>query len=133
MFKDQLIEQTQLYQALLEVAQSQLPAKLAAHLLGVSFEGRTLVLQLDDALWKSKMRFYENEILALFQHHFPHLQLNQVKLTVIPLREERRPRKVQMAPPPKEAAAEMFRLSEQVQSEGLKQVLQRLGQRGFKD
>jgi len=127
-----LIEQTQLYQALLEVAQEALPRRIAPHLIGVSFEGKTLVLQLDDNLWKSKLRFYENEILALYQQHFPHLQLSRVQIRVLPLQAERKPTKVQMDPPDKETGAKFFHLSESVQSEGLKKVLQRLGGRAFK-
>jgi len=127
----QLIEQTQLYQALLEVAQTQLPAKLAQHLIGVGFEGQTLILQLDDNLWKTKLRFYETEILTLYQHHFPHLSLNQVQIHIIPLQQEKKPKKIPMPPPDKKTGAQFFHLSEQVKSEGLKKVLQRLGQRAF--
>ncbi len=128
---NKLIEQTQLYQALLEVAQAQLPSKLAQHLIGVSFEEQTLVLQIDDNLWKNKLRFYEMEILTLYQQHFPHLELNRVQIRVLPLSQERKPKKVHMAPPDKDTGAEFFHLSEQVKSEGLKKVLQRLGQRAF--
>lgn len=126
-----LIEQTQLYEALLSLGKEQLPPRLAQHLIGVSFKGQTLVLQLDDALWRSKFRFYELELLALYQQNFPHLQLSRVEIHVIPISEPKRPKKQKMAPPDKESGAALCRLSEQVENPGLKKVLQRLGARAF--
>ncbi|NPA72658.1 MAG: hypothetical protein GXO35_07500, partial [Gammaproteobacteria bacterium] len=46
-----LLENAQLFQALLEVAQDGLPADLKPHIIGVSFEQNSLLIQIDESIW----------------------------------------------------------------------------------
>ncbi len=124
----QLLENAQFYQALLEVGQDTLPVTLRPHLIGVSFEEHTLILHIDHNIWATQLRFYEPTLLGIFQEHFPHLALKQVKIKTIP----------QPPPPPKkwaitsypskQDALEMQKLSEKMPTEGLKKALQKLSQ-----
>lgn len=127
-----LLENAQLYQALLDVGQDTLPNALKPHLIGVSFEQNTLILQLDEAIWATQLRFYEPTLLGIFQEHFPHLELNRVKVKVLP-----QPKTIQKewhitSYPSDQDAIEMQQISEHIQSEGLKEALNKLSLRAKK-
>lgn len=126
---ERLVEQTQLYQALLSIAKEALPEKLARHLIGVSFEQANLLLQIDDNLWVTKLRFYEQEILQLYQTNFPHLRLQRVFIKVVPIAEAKLPKKKKIEPPSQTASASFLELSENTEHAGLKQALERLSKR----
>jgi len=128
-----LLQDAQLYQALLEVGQDALPNDLKPHLIGVSFEHQLLILQLDEAIWATQLRFYEPTLLGLFQEHFPHLELNRVKVKVLP--QPKTAQKVwQVASyPSDEDANEMDQISASVKSKGLKEALKKLSLRAKKN
>ncbi|MDG6774044.1 DUF721 domain-containing protein [Thiomicrorhabdus sp. ZW0627] len=124
-----LIQEAQLFQALLEVGQDCLPEELKPHLVGVSFEQNTLILQIDDNIWATQLRFYEPNLLGIYQSHFPHLQLNKTKIQVIPIAVAPTPRRKVSTTPSSEDAEEMRKIGEKVKSEGLKAALEKLSQR----
>lgn len=124
-----LIEEAQLYQALLQVGQDALPEALKTHLIGVGFEQHTLILQIDDNLWSTQLRFFEPEILALYRQHFPHLQLQRTHIRVLPISEPPRPKRAVTSTPSADDAEQMQKIAENVQSPGLKKALKRLSQR----
>ncbi len=128
-----LLESAQLYQALLEVGQDTLPKTLQPHLIGVSFEQQRLILQIDDNIWATQLRFYEPTLLGIFQEHFPHLELNSVKVKVV-LQATATKKEWQVTSYPSDQdAIEMQQLSEQVPSEGLKKALNKLSLRAKKN
>lgn len=129
---ERLIEQTQLYEALLSVGQEVLPDKIAKHLVGVSFEEQTLLLQIDDNLWITKLRFYEAELLGIYQSHFPHIRLNKVKIQVIPIAEKRKPKPKKIEHPTEEMGKEFIDLSKTIEHKGLKSALEKLAARAEK-
>ncbi|QCU90621.1 DciA family protein [Thiomicrorhabdus sediminis] len=124
-----LLEDAQLYQALLEVGRDVLPRKLQPHVLGISFEEQNLLVQIDEAVWATQLRFHEPDLLGIYQQHFPHLMLNRVKVKVLPQPPAPKRKPKIMVPPTKEDAKSMQELSEAVESEGLRNALQRLSQR----
>lgn len=124
-----LIEQSQLYQALLDIGKEGLPNKIAKHLIGVSFAENTLICQIDDNLWQTQLRFHTPELLSIYQMHFPHLSLNEVDIRVLPIGERTPPKIVTMEKPTQVASEEMVALSEKVSSKGLQQILQKLSSR----
>lgn len=124
-----LIEQSRLYQALLDIGKEGLPNKIAKHLIGVSFAENTLICQLDDNLWQTQLRFHTPELLDIYQMHFPHLSLNEVEISVLPIGERALPKTVTMEKPSQAASKEMLTLSEKVTSKGLKDILQKLSSR----
>ncbi len=128
-----LLQDAQLFQALLDVGQESLPDDLRCHLVGVSFEQQNLILQLDEAIWATQLRFYEPNLLAIYQQHFPHLELNRVKVHILPKAAEPEKPKREMQPPSAKAAREMQIMSEQMPSEGLKKALLSLSQRAKKN
>lgn len=128
----QLLEDAQLFQALLEVGQEALPANIRTHLVGVGFDKQTLVLQIDDAIWATQLRFYEPNLLSLYQTHFPHLELNRVKVKVILEPTETRPKREVASYPSDQDAEEMLSLSQHVESDGLRKALQQLSLRAKK-
>ncbi len=121
-----IIEQVQLYQALLDLGKSCLPHKIAQHLIGVSFEKNTLICQLDDNLWTTPLRFHSSDLLSAYQTHFPHLKLNSFKVQIIPLAERKVLKAVTMEKISLTTAKEMQDLSKKVTSKGLKQALKKL-------
>lgn len=128
-----LLEDAQLFQALLEVGRESLPSDLRPHLVGVSFEKQSLLLQIDEAIWATQLRFYEQNLLAVYQQHFPHLELTRVKVNILPKpKEPEKPKKV-VIPPTDDDAQEMLRISEGIESEGLKKALQSLSLRAKKN
>ena len=127
-----LMDNAQVFQALLDVGQENLPSDLRPHLVGVSFEQQTLLLQLDEAIWATQLRFYEPNLLAIYQQHFPHLELNRVKVNILPKQIEPQKKVHIMQPPSSDAGNEMRQISEQVESEGLKQALLSLSKRAEK-
>lgn len=124
-----LLDSAQVYQALLDTGRDHLPAEMQEHLLGVSFQQQTLLLQIDSPAWATRMRFYEPTILGTFQQHFPHLQLNQVKVSVLPMEEIPRPKKEIVSHPSEADAEDMRELSEAVESQELKAALLKLSHR----
>ncbi|WFE67826.1 DciA family protein [Thiomicrospira sp. R3] len=78
-----LFQQAQLYQALHELAQAELPANLAEHLVGVSIDQQSLICLVNNPAWASKLRFFEQNLLGCFQRNLPHLQLNQVQFKIM--------------------------------------------------
>ncbi|MBN2646162.1 MAG: DUF721 domain-containing protein [Thiotrichales bacterium] len=124
-----LLESAQFFQLLLETARDPLPNLLQTHLIGVAFEQQTLLLQIDHALFATQLRFYEPSILGAFQTHFPHLQLNRVKVRVQALEEKPRSKRSVSSYPSSEDAEAMQQLSQEVESEALRQALLRLSQR----
>ncbi|CAN8142713.1 hypothetical protein THIOSC15_60004 [uncultured Thiomicrorhabdus sp.] len=75
------------------------------------------------------MRYYEPTILGTFQQNFPHLQLNKVKVSVLPLEEQPKPKKEVVSHPSESDAEHMRQLSEDVESDELSAALLRLSQR----
>lgn len=128
-----LLADAQLYQALLEVGQDSLPITLQPHLVGVSFEKSTLLLQLDEAIWATQLRFYEPNLLGIYQQHFPHLELNRVKVHVLPQSPEPIKEKKMITPPSEEDAHEMLAITQKIQSKGLRQALENLSLRAKKN
>ncbi|GEM_PF-1476180 len=127
-----LLENAQLYQTLLDVGQDTLPNTLKPHLIGVSFEQNTLILQIDEAIWATQLRFYEPTLLGIFQEHFPHLELHCAKVKVLP-----QPKNIQKewhvaSYPSDQDATEMQQICEKVQSKGLKEALNKLSLRAKK-
>ncbi len=122
----ELLENAQMFQALLELGRDGLPAPLNEHLIGVFFEENVLILQIDQAVWATQLRFYEPNILGVFQHNLPHLNLQRVKVKVIPQTKEPTERGCQMEPLSKQNALQMRELSEHIESDNLKNALQRL-------
>jgi len=128
-----LLEDAQLFQALLDVGQDSLPAELKPHLIGVSFEKNCLMLQLDEAIWATQLRFYEPNLLGIYQEHFPHLELGRVKVHVLPQTPAPIRTKRIITPPSDEDAKEMLTLSQQVKSQGLSDALKTLSLRAKKN
>ncbi|VAW47126.1 hypothetical protein MNBD_GAMMA03-144 [hydrothermal vent metagenome] len=127
-----LLENAQLYQALLDVGQDTLPNTLKPHLIGVSFEQYTLILQLDESIWATQLRFYEPTLLGIFQEHFPHLELNNVKIKILPQPQEPKKKRHTISYPSDQDALEMLQIGEHIESDGLKQALQKLSLRAKK-
>ncbi len=127
-----LLQDAQLYQALLEVGQDTLPKALQSHLIGVSFEGHALLLQLDESIWATQLRFYEPTLLGIFQEHFPHLELNRVKIKILPQPQEPQKKRHAISYPSDQDALEMLKIGEHIKSDGLKQALQKLSLRAKK-
>ncbi|MDG6778481.1 DciA family protein [Thiomicrorhabdus sp. zzn3] len=126
---ENLIREAQLFQALLEVGQDALPSELKPHLVGVSFEKNTLILQLDDNLWATQLRFHEPNLLGVYQSHFPHLQLRKTKIKIIPISVSPQPKRPVSSSPSEQDAKEMLEIGEKVQSKGLRDALHRLSLR----
>lgn len=126
---ENLMREAQLFQALLEVGQDCLPVELQPHLVGVSFEQHTLILQIDDNIWATQLRFYEPNLLGVYQGHFPHLQLRRTKVQIIPVSAPPRPRRAVSSTPSKEDAQAMRDLGSKIASKGLKSALERLSRR----
>lgn len=128
----QIIEQAELFQALLALGQNCLTDKLKPHLIGVSFEDHTLICQLDDNLWSTQLRFFEPELLQVYQTHFPHLNLQKIKIQILPLAERTLPKPQTMERPSPSCAQEMQSLSEKIENTGLKNALLKLSKRAEK-
>ena len=127
-----LLENAHLYQALLDVGQDTLPERLKPHLIGVSFEQNTLILQIDEAIWATQLRFYEPTLLGLFQEHFPHLELNTVKVKILP-QPKHIPKEWHVTSYPSDQdATEMQQISKNIPSKGLKEALNKLSLRAKK-
>ncbi|MBD3754512.1 MAG: DUF721 domain-containing protein [Gammaproteobacteria bacterium] len=124
-----LIEEAQLYQALLQVGQEALPEALKPHLVGVGFEQNTLILQIDDNLWSTQLRFFEPTVLAIYQQHFPHLKLQRTQIRVLPISEPPRPKRAVTSTPSAQDAEQMQAIASEIKSPGLKKALERLSQR----
>lgn len=124
-----LMENAQLFQALLEIGQENLPSDIRGHLVGVSFDNQNLLLQIDEAIWATQLRFYEANLLAIYQSHFPHLELNRVKVSVLPKEIQPLKRKIHRTLPSEKDAQEMLNVSGEVHSEGLKRALINLSKR----
>ncbi|GAB6070733.1 hypothetical protein JCM30760_18300 [Thiomicrorhabdus hydrogeniphila] len=128
-----LLADAQLFQALLEVGQDSLPMDLQPHLVGVSFEKNTLLLQLDESIWATQLRFYEPNLLGIYQEHFPHLELNKVKVQVLPQSPEPIKTKRVVTPPSEMDAEQMLEISQHVKSKGLSDALKSLSLRAKKN
>ncbi|WP_321326674.1 DciA family protein [Thiomicrorhabdus sp.] len=128
-----LLADAQLFQALLEVGQDSLPLDLQPHLIGVSFEKNTLLLQLDESIWATQLRFYEPNLLGIYQEHFPHLELRTVKVHVLPQSPEPVRTKKIITPPSNEDAEQMLEMSKNVKSQGLSKALKSLSLRAKKN
>jgi hypothetical protein len=124
----QLLENAEVFQTLLLVAQDRLPKELSEILLGVSFKEQNLILVIEHEAWATKLRFYEPDLLGTFQDHFPHLELKKVKIKVLPrhLEKERQPFKREGIDD--QNADALLETSTQVNSDGLKRVLEKLSQ-----
>ncbi|WP_040728023.1 DUF721 domain-containing protein [Thiomicrorhabdus sp. Kp2] len=128
-----LLADAQLFQALLEVGQDSLPTELQPHLVGVSFEKNTLLLQLDESIWATQLRFYEPNLLGIYQEHFPHLELRNVKVHVLPQSPDPVRTKKIVTPPSNQDAEEMLQISQSVKSKGLSEALKSLSLRAKKN
>ena len=127
-----LLENAHLFQALLEVGQEALPKALQPHLIGVSFDEQTLLLQLDESIWATQLRFYEPNLLSIFQSHFPHLELNRVKVKILPQPKVVKKVKEITSFPSDRDAFDMNTISQTVESKGLRDALQKLSLRAQK-
>lgn len=123
-----LLENAQMFRALLELGRDVLPEELSPHLVGVFFEQRNLILQIDQAIWATQLRFYEPNILGVFQENLPHLQLNRIKVKVIPAAKEPEKRTMQMQPLSRQNALQMKELSEHIHDEKLRESLRKLSE-----
>ena len=128
-----LMADAQLFQALLEVGQDSLPSELKPHLIGVSFDKHTLLLQLDESIWATQLRFYEPNLLGIYQEHFPHLELGSVKVNVLPQSPEPARTKRIITPPSADDAEQMLQISQTVKSKGLSEALKALSERAKKN
>jgi len=128
-----LLEDAQLFQALLEQGQDCLPDELKNHLVGVSFENKVLLLQIDEAIWGTQLRFYEPDLLGIYQQHFPHLELQRVKVHILPKPAEPKKRKKEVTHPTDADAYEMLKICENVKSKGLQDALASLSLRAKKN
>jgi len=128
-----LLEDAQLFQALLEVGQDTLPSELQPHLIGVSFEQNILLLQIDEAIWATQLRFYEPNLLGIYQEHFPHLELTRVKVHVLPQTPPPIKMKKEVTHPSQQDAQQMLEISQNVKSKGLKNALESLSLRAKKN
>jgi len=128
-----LLADAQLFQALLEVGQDSLPMDLQPHLVGVSFEQNTLLLQIDESIWATQLRFYEPNLLGIYQEHFPHLELKKVKVQVLPQSPEPHRTKKIVTPPSVADAEQMLEISTKVKSKGLSEALKTLSLRAKKN
>ncbi|MGM0541097.1 MAG: DciA family protein [Pseudomonadota bacterium] len=128
-----LLQDAQLFQALLDVGQDGLPYDLKPHLIGVSFDQQTLILQLDESIWATQLRFYEPNLLGAFQEHFPHLELNRVKVNILPQPKEIRKVRQVTSYPSTEDAQEMNDMGNAISSEGLSNALKNLSLRAQKN
>lgn len=124
-----LMREAELYQALLEVGQQCLPTELKAHLVGVGFEKNVLILQIDDNIWATQLRFFEPTILNVYQENFPHLELNRTHIKVLPIAEPPRVKRKVTTHPSQEDANEMQKLAGKVESKGLQAALLKLSER----
>jgi hypothetical protein len=124
-----LLHEAQLFQALLSVGQAELPTELKPHLIGVGFEQSTLLLQIDEGIWATQLRFFEPAVLNVYQTHFPHLALTRVKIHILPKSEvKQRVRKISSYPSSADAQT-MHNIADKVTSKGLKAALLKLSQR----
>lgn len=128
-----LMREAELYQALLEVGQHCLPVELKPHLVGVGFEKHVLILQIDDNIWSTQLRFFEPSILTVYQESFPHLELNRTHIKVVPIGEPPRPKRKVTTHPSLEDAAAMQTLAGHVESKGLQAALMKLSLRANED
>ncbi|BBP42936.1 DciA family protein [Thiosulfativibrio zosterae] len=128
-----IMEQAELFQALLSLGQSCLSEKLKPHLIGVGFEENTLICQLDDNLWSTQLRFFEPELLKEYQTHFPHLRLQRIKIQILPIAERTLIKPQTMERPTLSCANEMRLLSQKVHSKGLSSALEKLSQRALEE
>ena len=55
-------------QNMLEIVRSQLPPREAAHCIGASVKGTTLVILADSASWASRLRFHTNNLVEGLHH-----------------------------------------------------------------
>ncbi len=124
-----LMREAELFQALLEVGQQTLPKELKAHLVGVGFEKGTLILQIDDNIWATQLRFFEPNLLNVYRDHFPHLELNKTQIKVLPISEQPRVKRVVSTHPSAADAEEMKSMAQQIESKGLKEALLKLSKR----
>ncbi|MEA3405127.1 MAG: DciA family protein [Pseudomonadota bacterium] len=124
-----LMEQAELYQALLEVGQMCLPTELQSHLVGVSFESNTLILQIDDNIWTTQLRFFEPNLLNVYRDHFPHLELNKTQVKVLPISETPTAKRAVTTHPSHKDAEEMQNLAKVIRSKGLQEALLKLSRR----
>lgn len=123
-----LFQQAELYQMLLDSAQTQLPDNLASHLMGVSIEKQTLICLVDHANWASKLRFFQQPLLTFFQQQLPHMQLSQVQFKLMPDMQEKPKIKRTANRPDEQAAQAMRQLSENLPPK-VADALKRLSQR----
>lgn len=124
----ELLENAQMFQALLELGRDVLPEELKPHLVGVFFEERNLILQIDQQIWATQLRFYEPNILGVFQENLPHLQLTRILVKVTPKPKEPEKRTLKMQPLSKQNALQMRELSEHTESQQLRKSLEKLSQ-----
>jgi len=123
-----LLDQAALYGALLETAQAALPDDLAERVVGVSLDGETLIVQTEQAVWASRLRYAAPQLLAAFAKAFPHLRLRQCKVKISPLPRSAAPARRQAALPPDSAIEEMETLSRLIEDGELAKRLQRLAE-----
>ena len=123
------MREAELYQALLEVGQACLPNELMPHLIGVGFEKNTLILQIDDNIWATQLRFFEPNLLGIYQTNFPHLELNRTHIKVLPISEPPAVKRKVSTHPSQEDANEMQKIAATIQSKGLQNALNKLSLR----
>jgi len=123
-----LMQNAHMFNALLELAHESLPQELSEHVVGVFWQERNLILQIDQAVWATQLRFYEPTILKVFQENMPHLQLQRTLVKIVPKPLDPEKRKLQMSKLSKENALQMRELSEHIESPELADALKRLSQ-----
>lgn len=123
-----LLQQAELYQALLDLGRSSLPDNLSDKLAGVSVEQQVLVCIVEQSAWAAKLRFFEQPLLQAYQQNLPHLNLNQVQFKVRQI-QPREQKVIRNANRPNSEAAEQMRELSKTLPEGLAQAILRLSQR----
>ncbi len=123
-----LLDQAGLYGALLETARAALSSELAEQIVGVSLDGETLIVQVEQAVWATRLRYAAPQLLDAFARAFPHLQLSQCKVKISPLPRPLPVEKRRATLPPDSAIEEMETLSRLIDDPQLAKRLEKLAQ-----
>lgn len=78
-----LIEQAYAFEALTQMVREVLPAQMQAKLLSASFKEKNLVCMVETSNWANKLRYFEQDILAVCTRSLPHLDVAQVKFRIV--------------------------------------------------
>lgn len=120
-----LIEQAYAFEALTQMVREVLPLQMQEKLLSVSFKDKNLVCMAETSNWANKLRYFEQDILAVCMRNLPHLDIAQVKFRVVQPEPQEKIVESKFKAPDKEAATFMQNASQHL-PEKLAQQLVRL-------